>query len=147
MAYKKVQTPRGVKDILPREADIKSRLERRAADYLEKWSYARVVTPTFEYYDALAVGDPSLGDQLYRFVDRDGSTLALRPEMTTPIARVVATRYRSADMPLRLYYVGNVFRYDEPQSGRQREFTQIGVELLGTTSRRADAEIVTLSVG
>lgn len=142
----RVQTPRGVKDILPKEASIKSALERRAADLLERWGYARVITPTFEFEDALKAGDgPILSDQLYRFVDREGATLALRSEMTIPIARLVATRYRSQEMPLRLYYVGNVFRYDEPQAGRHREFTQIGVELLGTRSVRADAEVVVLA--
>lgn len=143
-----VQTPKGAKDILPREAYVKSRLEQRAAAFAEAWGYARVYTPTFEFYDALAQGDgPVLADLLYRFVDREGETLALRPEMTIPIARMVATRYRPDEMPLRLYYIGSVFRYAEPQAGRHREFTQVGVELIGAEGPRADAEVVTLAAG
>ena len=148
MKYTVVQTPRGAKDILPREAYVKSRLEQRAAAYLESWGYARVYTPTFEFFDAIAQGDgPVLADSLYRFVDRDGAALALRPDMTIPIARMVATRYQPEDMPLRLYYVGNVFRYAEPQAGRYREFTQVGVELIGAAGPRADAEVVAVAAG
>src|SRR5690606_1885204 len=146
--YTVVQPPRGAKDILPREAYVKSRLEQRAAAYLESWGYARVYTPTFEFFDAIAQGDgPVLADSLYRFVDRDGAALALRPDMTIPIARMVATRYQPEDMPLRLYYVGNVFRYAEPQAGRYREFTQVGVELIGAAGPRADAEVVAVAAG
>ncbi len=147
MKFTKVQTPRGAKDILPPDGFKKSRLESQAAAYLESWGYARVYTPTFEFYDALVQGNgPEISDRLYRFVDRDGHTLALRPEMTIPIARMAATRYSSEEMPVRLYYVGNVFRYDEPQAGRQREFTQVGVELLGTDHPAADAEVVVVAV-
>lgn len=147
LKYTKVQTPRGVRDILPPEAQWKSRLEAKAAEYLERWGYARVYTPTFEFYDALAQGDGTvMTEKLYRFVDRDGTTLALRPEMTTPIARLAATRFREEEMPLRLYYVGSVFRYDEPQAGRHREFTQVGVELIGVDQPAADAEVVLLAI-
>ena len=148
LEYTKVQTPRGVRDILPPEAQAKSRLEAKASAYLEAWGFERVYTPTFEFYDALAQGDgPVIAEKLYRFVDRDGMTLALRPEMTTPIARVAATRYRDEAAPLRLYYVGSVFRYDEPQTGRHREFTQVGVELIGVDHPAADAEVVLLAIG
>lgn len=148
MKHTIVQTPRGAKDILPKEAYVKSRLEQRAAAYIERWGYARVYTPTFEFFDAIAQGDgPVLADSLYRFVDRDGATLALRPEMTIPIARMVATRYQPEQMPLRLYYVGSVFRYAEPQAGRYREFTQVGVELIGASGPRADAEVIAVAAG
>lgn len=147
MKFTKVQTPRGAKDILPPEGYKKSRIEAQAAASMERWGYRRVYTPTFEFYDALAQGSgPEIADTLYRFVDRDGHTLALRPEMTIPIARMVATRYTADEMPLRLYYIGNVFRYDDPQAGRQREFTQVGVELIGLGQPAADAEIVALAV-
>jgi len=145
--FTKVQTPRGAKDILPPDGYKKSYLEGEAAAFLEAWGYRRVYTPTFEYYDALVQGNgPQIDEKLYRFVDRDGHTLALRPEMTTPIARMAATRYTPAEMPVRLYYVGSVFRYDEVQAGRQREFTQVGVELLGAAGPAADAELVALAV-
>lgn len=147
MKHTKVHTPRGVQDILPPDAARKARIEGLAAERLEQWGYARVVTPTFEYYDALTQGEgPQEAENLYRLVDRDGATLVLRPEMTTPIARLVATRYQASDLPLRFYYIGSVFRYDEPQAGRQREFTQIGVELLGAEGPMADAEVIALAI-
>ena len=75
-----VQTPRGAKEILPKEAYLKSRLEQRAASFIEEWGYARVYTPTFEFYDALAQGDgPVIADSLYRFVDRDGANAGTSP--------------------------------------------------------------------
>jgi len=147
LKYTKVQTPRGAKDILPPDGYKRSLLEATAARRLEEWGYSRIYTPSLEFFDALAQGDgPQINDQLYRFVDRDGTTLALRPEMTTPVARVAATRFSDEDSPLRLYYAGSVFRYTEPQLGNSREFTQIGVELLGGRGPSADAEIVTLAI-
>ena len=147
LKYTQVQTPRGARDILPPDGYRKSLIESLAARRLEEWGYARIYTPSLEFYDALAQGNgPEINDQLYRFVDRDGATLALRPEMTTPVARVAATRYTEDDAPIRLYYAGSVFRYAEPQLGRSREFTQIGVELLGSAGPCADAEIVALAV-
>ena len=74
-----------------------------------------------------AAGTAPSAEQLYRLVDREGQVLALRPEMTVPIARLVASRMKEHPAPLRLYYIGSVFRYDEPQSGRLREFTQAGL--------------------
>lgn len=112
-----------------------------------RWGYREIITPTMEFDDALAVGGgPHLTHSLYRFFEREGDILALRPDITTPIARVVATRLRDEPKPLRFGYCANVFRYAEPQAGRQREFYQAGVELVGSTSYRADAEIVALAV-
>jgi len=142
-----LQVPTGVRDILPGEAKRKRQMESSFVDMFEQWGYQEVVTPTFEYFDALARGDNSgAWDQLYRFFDRDGRILALRPDITTPIARMVATRLRGNILPLRLFYLGNVFRYESPQAGRQREFTQAGVELIGARSAAADAEVITLAV-
>ena len=76
---------------------------------------------------------------MYRFVDRDGRTLALRPDLTIPTARVVGTRLYDQPLPLRLFYIGSVFRYEPPQAGRQREFTQAGFELIGAATPAADA--------
>jgi ATP phosphoribosyltransferase regulatory subunit len=83
---------------------------------------------------------------MYRFLDRDGSTLALRPEFTTPLARLVATRLHDWPMPQRFCYAGSVFRYVSPQAGRQREFLQAGVELIGASTPEADAEVLALTV-
>lgn len=142
-----IHTPQGAHDILPQEACRKAWVETRISKLFASWGYVPVVTPTMEFFDSLAIGNgPGLAAHTYRFLERDGSTLALRPEITTPIARMVTTRMRDERKPLRLHYVGSVFRYDQLQAGRQREFTQAGVELIGAPGPRADAEIVALAV-
>ena len=83
---------------------------------------------------------------MYRFLDRDGSTLSLRADMTIPLARLVGVRLHDWPMPQRFCYAGSVFRYTEPQAGRQREFTQAGFELIGAQSPEADAEVIALTV-
>src|SRR5690625_2379993 len=135
-----VKSPRGVRDLLPDEAVRKNRLEARIGDLFARWGYRPVVTPIFEFLETVQQSDGyELDERVYRFVDREGGLLALRPELTTPIARLVATRLQEAPKPLRLYSCGPVFRYDEPHAGRQREFTQMGVELIGAPGPAADA--------
>jgi ATP phosphoribosyltransferase regulatory subunit len=87
-----------------------------------------------------------LREELYRFFDRDGRTLALRADFTIPIARIVATKLYDQPMPLRFYYIGSVFRHEEPRAGRRREFTQAGVELIGAHTPAADAEVIALAM-
>jgi ATP phosphoribosyltransferase regulatory subunit len=114
---------------------------RERATVFERWAYEEVQTPYFERFDALEAG---LGDdaasRLFVFADKSGTQIALRPEMTTPVARLVATRMREATLPLRLSYVAPAYRYEDPQEGRMRETTQAGLELIGTESLDADAE-------
>lgn len=141
------QVPPGVKDLLPKEAKEKRALEEKFARILAQWGYEEVVTPAFEYERSLTVDSgETVINQLYRFFDRDGKILALRPDMTTPIARLVATRLQDEQLPLRLFYLANVFRYEEPQAGRQREFYQAGVEFIGDNSPYADGEVIALAV-
>ena len=113
-----------------------------------RWSYEEVQTPTFERFDVIEKG---LGGELtelsFQFNDRRSTTLALRPELTTPIARLVSTRMREAPLPLRLSYVATAFRYyEQPQEGRMREFTQAGVELIGSPGIDADAETLFMAI-
>ncbi|MDW7675593.1 MAG: ATP phosphoribosyltransferase regulatory subunit, partial [Bacillota bacterium] len=141
------QVPPGVKDFLPKEAAQKRKLETRFAEVFDQWGYEEIVTPTFEYDKSLIIdAGESVAEQLYRFFDRDGKILALRPDMTTPIARVVATRLCQMPVPQRLFYLANVFRYEDPQAGRQREFYQAGIELIGDSSPYADGEVIALTV-
>ena len=140
------QVPPGVKDLLPLEASAKRQLEKKFADLFYSWGYEEIITPAFEYDSSLTIdAGEEVAQQLYRFFDRDGKILALRPDMTTPIARVVATRLSEEELPLRLCYLANVFRYEEPQAGRQREFYQAGVELIGDASPFADGEVIALA--
>ncbi|HEY2933276.1 MAG TPA: ATP phosphoribosyltransferase regulatory subunit [Acidobacteriota bacterium] len=116
-------------------------LERLRAVF-EGWSYREVMLPVIDYAHSfhLALG-PELEKRMYSFVDRDGSLLALRPDLTTLVAKVVAAQGK-AEMPLRLWYDGEVFRYEDPKAGQQREFYQAGIELFGSSSVSAEIEVL-----
>jgi ATP phosphoribosyltransferase regulatory subunit len=141
-----MKLPAGVRDWLPEELKRKRAVEATIRSVFERFGYDEVETPAIERYDTLLAG---LGDhvaaQTYRFDDRRGTQLALRPEMTTSIARLVSTRMRDR-LPLRLGYISRAFRFEEPQEGRMREFTQAGVELIGASDRAADAEALFTAV-
>jgi len=142
------QLPKGARIYLPDEAERKRHVERRLFDVFGRWGYREIVTPTFEFFDAIAVGtDPALQENMFKFVDREtGRMLALRADITPQIARVVATRLRDEPKPLRLGYVTNVFRYDEPQLAHYREFYQAGVELVGLDKPEAEVEVIAMTV-
>ncbi|MCG2821175.1 MAG: ATP phosphoribosyltransferase regulatory subunit, partial [Candidatus Atribacteria bacterium] len=106
-----------------------------------------IITPTFEFYEILAKGAGSImKKEMIKFFDREGNIIALRPEMTTPIARVTSTKLKGEPKPLRFYYISNVFRYDDLKTGNRKEFNQAGVELIGVNSKEADAEVIALAV-
>jgi ATP phosphoribosyltransferase regulatory subunit len=141
------QLPHGVKDLFLAEAAKLSQLEERLRRLFARWGYVEIRPPTFEYHDNLAVGaGPRLQREMYRFLDHAGQTLALRPDFTVPTARIVGTKLYDQPLPMRFGYVGSVFRYAEPQAGRQREFSQAGVELIGAATPEADAEAIALAV-
>jgi ATP phosphoribosyltransferase regulatory subunit len=139
--------PYGLNDLFYAQAAGRVALERALEETLSRWGYQRIILPTFEYYETLTTGaSPHLREEMYRFFDRDGQALALRPDMTVPTARLVASKLYDQALPLRFYYVGSVFRYEEPQAGRRREFTQAGIELIGAGTPEADAEALALAV-
>ncbi len=141
------QVPPGLRDLLPEDAERRSAVAAALRDEFGRWGYREVVTPTLEYLETIERGaGPGVQDQLFKIVDRGGELLALRPEMTVPIARVTATRLLQHAQPLRLAYVAEVFRGREAGQGRLREFTQAGVELLGEGSLDGDAEVIALAV-
>lgn len=140
------QIPFGVADYFWEEALQRQELIAALLDTFRSWGYGDVIPPAFEYAASLgAQASAGLQAEMYRFLDRDGSTLALRPEFTTPVARLVGTRLHDWPMPQRFCYAGSVFRYVDPQAGRQREFWQAGVELFGAGAPDADAEILALT--
>ncbi len=141
-----MRIPPGVRDWLPQEFAFKREVEERIRDVFHSWSYSEVLTPTFELYEALEQGLGELMAETFRFTDPNGAALVLRTELTTPIARLVAARLRHATLPLRLCYLANAFRYEEPQLGRMREFTQAGAELIGAAGASADAEALFMAV-
>src|SRR5690625_2681974 len=142
-----LMTPGGTRDFLPADAARKTALERSLQDTFRSWGYEQVITPTAEFLETLVQSNgQDTADKLYRLFDREGNTLALRPELTTAIARIAATRLKDEPRPVRLHYVANVFRHEPLKAGRQREFWQAGVELVGARGPAADAEVVALAV-
>ena len=144
---RKMHTPEGVRDIYGRECDKKRYLESRLDRLFRSYGYQFIETPTIEYFDVFGseVGTtPSR--ELYKFFDREGETLVLRPDYTPAIARAVAMYFAGEELPLRLCYRGNVFVNKDSLQGRLRESTQMGVELVGEDSAEADAEIIALLV-
>ncbi|MHB1295925.1 MAG: ATP phosphoribosyltransferase regulatory subunit [Anaerolineae bacterium] len=139
--------PHGVADLFYEQAAAKTEMERLLAESFQRWGYQRIIPPTFGYYESLATGaSPQLEDEMVRFFDREGHILALRPDMTIPTARLVGTKLYDQTLPLRFYYIGQVFRHVDPQAGWHREFTQAGIELIGAGTPEADAEVVTAAV-
>jgi len=141
------QLPHGLTDMFFEQAAVKTWLETVLQDVFQRWGYNRIILPTFEYYDSLATSaSPQLQEEMYRLFDREGHILALRPDMTVQAARVAGTKLYDQALPLRFYYVGSVFRHEEPQAGRRREFTQAGIELMGAGGPEADAEMLAVAV-
>ena len=117
-----LRIPYGTKDILPGDARLKRELEDRVAANFLSWGYDEAITPTFEYADTFALSGAGISDESMRFMDRNNRTLMLRSEMTTPLARMVATRLKNDKGVKRLFYIANVFRHEQTQAGRQCEF-------------------------
>ena len=134
--------PPGTRDILPDEMRELRRLHLATIDVFERHGYGEVATPSIEYDDVLARGDGRTSESAYRFFDESGDLLALRSDMTVPIARLVASRYADAEIPLRLCYLANAFRAVRPQRGQMREFAQAGVELIGAPAPAGTAEVL-----
>lgn len=143
----KGQLPYGVGDLFFEHAAEQRTLEHRLRQVFSTWAYTEIISPTLEYAD-IVVGPAGsqLASNIMRFVDRNGETLALRPDLTIPTARAVASKLYDQPQPLRLFYVGSVFRHEDPQAGRRREFTQAGFELIGAGTVAADAEVLQLTI-
>ncbi len=140
------QVPPGTRDLLPADAERRGALAQTLRAEFARWGYRDVLTPTLEYLETIVRGaGPGVQDQLFKIVDSSGTLLALRPEMTVPIARVAATRLAQEAGAVRLAYVADVFRGQEAGQGRLREFTQAGVELLGEGTLDGDAEVIALA--
>src|SRR5215831_2780751 len=139
------QIPPGTQILIGRAARRRRALERAICSVFEGWSYEEIIPPIFDYYDVFAKGWGQ-EEQIYRFIDREGNILALRPEFTSLLAKTVATRLASSPKPIRLYYSGEVLRFEQPKGGRQREFAQIGVEHYGGTRKTADVEVLLIAV-
>ena len=143
----KLHTPEGVRDIYNKECEIKLTLQKKLGTVLHSYGYQDIQTPTFEYFDVFRkeIGSTS-AREMYKFFDREGNILALRPDITPSIARAVATLFETEDFPIRLCYAGNTFINHFSYQGRLKENTQLGAELIGVDSIEADAEMLAMVV-
>lgn len=140
------KTARGMRDFLPKEATTMRRVEAMTRELAGLYGFQEIITPIIESYELLAAkSGEEIRQRMYTFEDLGGRKVGLRPEFTASIARLMATTLRNEPKPLRLYCVGSLYRYDEPQFGRFREFWQSNFELIGSTRPEADVEILALT--
>lgn len=138
-------TPAGLTDILVDECEMKYNLETTARKIFADYGYHMVQPPTFEYYDVYDAA-VTKSENMFKFFDVNGRMLALRPDLTTSVARMAATK-PLGELPYRIAYSGSAFRNDEAFSNaRQREFSQVGIELIGNSAVEADAEVIEIAV-
>jgi histidyl-tRNA synthetase len=134
---------RGFKDYIPPESEILSWITQTFVDVVKRFGYREIRTPTVESFQLFALkSGEEIRESMFIFKDKAGREVALRPEITPSVIRVYLKEMKHLPKPIRLYYVGYVFRYDEPQFGRYREFTQAGVEILGGEDLYFDVELI-----
>lgn len=141
-----LHTPEGVRDIYNDECEKKMILQDSLHHAMKEYGYHTIQTPTFEFFDIFGKEIGTIpSKELYKFFDREGNTLVLRPDITPSIARSAAKYFMDEDMPIRLCYLGNTFINNNSYQGRLKESTQLGAELIGDNSIDADAEILALA--
>ncbi|MCR1918684.1 ATP phosphoribosyltransferase regulatory subunit [Frisingicoccus caecimuris] len=147
MKERRIHTPEGVRDIYNGECARKNHLSDRMKDILKSYGYRDIQTPTFEFFDIFNQDKGSLpSNQMYKFFDREGNTLVLRPDITPSIARAVSKYFSEENFSMRFSYTGNIFINNSSLQGRMKESTQMGAELIGDDSIDADAEMIALAI-
>ena len=142
-----LHTPEGVRDIYGLEYEKRNQVESKIDDCMKRYGFHAIQTPTFEYFDIFSSERGTVSaKEMYKFFDRDGNTLVLRPDMTPAIARCVAKYYKEENGVIRLCYNGNTFINENDYQGKLKEITQIGAELINEPSVEADAEMIALTV-
>lgn len=135
--------PEGTRDLLFKECENKREIENRILNVFRERGYSEVITPSFEFYDVFAAQTNSLPQEMmYKFFDSKGRIIVMRPDNTTPIARLTATKLKGFIPPLRLYYCQNIFRISPSMTGRRDEITQCGIEMIGVNGQKADIEVI-----
>ena len=145
-ASSRTAIPPGTRDVLPEEMRELREISSRMRETFEEAGYGEVHTPALEYEEVLRRGEEHAAGARYRTFDEQGEVLALRSDMTIPIARVVGTRYADAEPPLRFCYFAHAWRAVERGVGEPREFLQGGLELIGADGAEGDAEVVALTI-
>lgn len=148
----KLQKPKGTQDILPAESAKWQYVEDVARETFKKYNYGEIRTPMFEHYEVISrsVGDTTdiVTKEMYDFHDKGDRHITLRPEGTAPVVRSFVENKLFApevQKPVKMYYIGSMFRYERPQAGRLREFHQIGVECFGSSNPATDAETIAMA--
>ncbi|WP_394174550.1 histidine--tRNA ligase [Guptibacillus hwajinpoensis] len=147
------QIPRGTQDIVPGTSELWQYIESKARDICRRYNYHELRTPIFEHTELFqrGVGDTTdiVQKEMYTFQDRGDRSLTLRPEGTASAVRAYVNNkmYGLPEQPVKLYYIGPMFRYERPQSGRMRQFVQFGIEALGSNDPSIDAEVIALAMG
>ena len=150
MSQKQFQAPRGTSDILPEEQVYWRFLESRAEEVAAKFGYERINTPAFEnanlFVRSVGAATDIVEKETYTFEDRGGDLVSLRPEGTAPVCRAYLQHgMHNLPQPVRLFYMGDFFRYDRPQAGRYRQFHQFGIEVIGEADASVDSEVIDLA--
>lgn len=147
MKDKLLHTPEGVRDIYNSEFATKLALQNNLHHVLEHYGFRDIQTPSFEFFDIFSQERGTVASKdMYKFFDRDGNTLVLRPDITPSIARCVAKYFKEENLPIRLGYIGNTFINNTSYQGKLKEVTQLGAELMNDDSIEADAEMLALTV-
>lgn len=147
-----INIPRGTQDILPGDVEKWQLIEKKARELCGKYQYQEIRTPIFEHTDLFlrGVGDTTdiVQKEMYTFQDRGGRSITLRPEGTASTVRAYVEKkmFGYANQPVKLYYMGPMFRYERPQAGRFRQFVQFGIEALGSNDPAIDAEVISLAI-
>lgn len=142
-----INTPEGTRDRLFAECRERRQVQNALTGLFQRRCYAEIITPEVEFYDLfLQSGNPLPQEAMLKIIDRSGKIMVMRPDSTTPIARVAATKLRAVPLPQRLYYDQTVFRSGDAHRGGSSELAQCGVELIGASGKKADLEMVALAV-
>lgn len=141
-----IQQIRGTRDVLPDEYEIRKMVSQEIIRAFERYGYRGIELPSIEPAELhLRKSGEAIRQHMYTFYDKGMENICLRPEFTASVVRMFNTKLQDQPLPLRLYYIGSAFRYDRPQAGRYREFTQAGVEIIGGKTEEYDAEVIALA--
>ncbi len=147
MKDKLLHTPEGVRDIYNTECATKLMLQNKLHHVLKHYGFRDIQTPSFEFFDIFSQERGTVASKdMYKFFDRDGNTLVLRPDITPSVARCMARYYKEEELPVRLCYIGNTFINNTSYQGKLKEATQLGAELMNDDSIEADAELLALTI-
>lgn len=142
-----IQRPRGTRDFLPDEMERRRFYENTLRNVAKTFGFREIATPVFEESELFVIkSGPNILDEIYSFKDKGDRDIALRPELTAPAMRLFVNEMSNEPKPVKLFYFGQCFRYERPQSGRYREFFQFGAELIGSANPESDAEVIALAV-